>query len=179
MELSDVLRGMMEDSIRAYTTTDLAVGTVVSEKPLKVKVREDMDALPEETLWLTAAVIEKKIPVLEHFHTTSGFRHSHVLPDLGHTHSGGEGDTGPALDGTLETEDGLEQDAFDSDKRLLEKEILCYEDGKKLPVKDGFIILNRALEEGDKVLLLRVCRGQQAIILSRIFERGAQRAAKS
>ena len=24
MELSDVLRGMMEDSIRAYTTTDLA-----------------------------------------------------------------------------------------------------------------------------------------------------------
>ena len=58
MELSDVLRGMMEDSIRAYTTTDLAVGTVVSEKPLKVKVREDMDALPEETLWLTAAVIK-------------------------------------------------------------------------------------------------------------------------
>ena len=45
MELSDVLRGMMEDSIRAYTTTDLAVGTVVSEKPLKVKVREDMLSL--------------------------------------------------------------------------------------------------------------------------------------
>ena len=179
MEIADILHAMMEDSLRSYGLADLAVGTVVSVKPLKVKVREYMDALPEETLWLTAAVIEKKIPVLEHFHTTSGFRHSHVLPDLGHTHSGGEGDTGPALDGTLETEDGLEQDAFDSDKRLLEKEILCYEDGKKLPVKDGFIILNRALEEGDKVLLLRVCRGQQAIILSRIFERGAQRAAKS
>lgn len=179
MEIADILHAMMEDSMRSYGLADLAVGTVVSVKPLKVKVREDMDALPEEVLWLTEPVIEKKIPVLEHFHTTSGFRHSHVLPDLGHTHSGGEGDTGPALDGTLETEDGLEQDAFDSDKRLLEKEILCYEDGKKLPVKDGFIILNRALEEGDKVLLLRVCRGQQAIILSRIFERGAQRAAKS
>lgn len=177
MELSDVLRGMMEDSIRAYSTTDLTVGTVVSEKPLKIKVREDMDALPEETLWLTAAVIEKKIPVLEHFHTTSGFRHGHGLPDLSHTHSGEEGDTGPALEGSMETETALNQDAFDSDKRLLERKIVCYEDGKPLPVEDGYIILNRKLEEGDKVLLLRVCRGQQFIILSRIFERGAQRAA--
>lgn len=177
MELSDVLRGMMEDTIRAYSPTDLAVGKVVSEKPLKVKVREDMDALPEETLWLTAAVIEKKIPVLEHFHTTSGFRHGHGLPDLSHTHSGAEGDTGAALEGSMETETALNQDAFDSDKRLLEREIVCYEDGKPLPVEDGYIILNRKLEEGDKVLLLRVCRGQQFIILSRIFERGAQRAA--
>lgn len=177
MELSDVLRGMMEDSIRAYSTTDLAVGTVVSEKPLKVKVREDMDALPEETLWLTAAVIEKKIPVLEHLHTTNGFRHGHTLPDLSHTHSGEEGDTGPALDESMETETALNQDAFDSDNRLLKREIICYEDGKPLPVEDGYIILNRKLEEGDKVLLLRVCRGQQFIILSRIFERGAKRAA--
>ena len=44
-------------------------------------------------------------------------------------------------------------------------------------MEDGYIILNKKLETGDKVLLLRVCRGQQFIILSRIFERGAQRAA--
>ena len=43
-------------------------------------------------------------------------------------------------------------------------------------MEDGYIILNKKLETGDKVLL-RVCRGQQFIILSRIFERGAQRAA--
>lgn len=178
MEIADILHQMTQDSLRSYGLADLAVGTVVSAKPLKVKVREDMDALPEEVLWLTEPVIEKKIPILEHFHTTEGFRHNHVLPDLGHTHSGEEGETGPALEGELETEDGLEQDAFDSDKRLLESEIVCYEDGRKLPVKDGFILLNRALEEGDKVLLLQVRRGQQAIILSRIFERGAQRAAK-
>ena len=163
MEIADILHAMIEDSMRSYGLSDLAVGTVVSAKPLKVNVREDMDVLPEEVLWLTEPVIEKKIPVLEHFH-------SHALPDLGHSHSGEEVDTGSALEGALETEDGLEQDVFDSDKRLLEKEIICYEDGKKLPVKDGFIILNRALEEGDKVLRLRVCR---------IFERGAQRAAKS
>jgi hypothetical protein len=38
-------------------------------------------------------------------------------------------------------------------------------------VKGGYIILNRALETGDKVLLLRVMRGQQFIILSRVFEK--------
>lgn len=42
---------------------------------------------------------------------------------------------------------------------------------KKLPLsKDKkYIILNRALEKGDKVLLLRVQNGQKFIVLSRIF----------
>ena len=39
-----------------------------------------------------------------------------------------------------------------------------------LPVKDGFIILNRALEQGDRVLLRRVQNGQKFLILSRVFE---------
>lgn len=177
MEAADVLHQMMENSMRSYGLTDLTVGTVTGTEPLKVKTREEMDELPEKVLWLTAAVIEKKIPVLEHMHTTKGFRHGHGLPDLSHTHSGEDGDTGAALERSMETETALNQDAFDSDNRLLKREIICYEDGKPLPVEDGYIILNRKLEEGDKVLLLRVCRGQQFIILSRIFERGAQRAA--
>ena len=40
-------------------------------------------------------------------------------------------------------------------------------------MRDGYIILNRALEVGDKVLLLRVMRGQQFVILSRVFEKEA------
>ena len=39
-------------------------------------------------------------------------------------------------------------------------------------MEDGYIVLNRGLAAGDKVLLLRVMRGQQFVILSRIFERG-------
>ena len=34
------------------------------------------------------------------------------------------------------------------------------------------------LRAGDRVLLLRVLRGQQFIVLSRIFEKGARHAAK-
>ena len=52
-----------------------------------------------------------------------------------------------------------------------EKQRQMLEDGKKLPVRDGYIILNRGLEAGDKVLLMRVMRGQQFVVLSRIFER--------
>ena len=46
-------------------------------------------------------------------------------------------------------------------------------------MKDGYIILNRALEVGDKVLMLRVMRGQQFIILSRVFEKEAGGAGGS
>lgn len=173
MDLTDVMRQMMQQSMEGYGLSDMTIGTVTNTKPLSVKIREGMADIPQEALRLTATVIEKKIPVLEHLHTTKGFRHNHALPDLTHTHSGGEGETGPALEDSYETEDGLQQDAFDSDKRLLKHEIVCYEDGKPLPVKGGYIILNRALEAGDKVLLLRVMRGQQFIILSRVFEKEA------
>ena len=42
-----------------------------------------------------------------------------------------------------------------------------------LPVENGFIILNRGLAVGDKVLLLRVQSGQKFIILSRVMKGGA------
>ena len=47
--------------------------------------------------------------------------------------------------------------------------IVCYENGKALPRRDGYIILNRGLEVGDIVLMLRVLGGQNFIVLSRSF----------
>lgn len=175
--------------MKAYGLSDLVVGTVTSAAPLEVTIRESMAPLPQQVLWLTAAVVEKKIPVLAHEHVTAGFRHSHTVSGLGHghevaglghSHSTADGATGEALDGarqtgqglngTYPTGEGLIPDAYTSDERL--EGIVCYEDGKPLPVEDGYIILNRGLAAGDKVLLLRVMRGEQFIILSRIFERG-------
>lgn len=171
MELSDVMRQMMQETMAGYGLSDMTIGTVTSVKPLTVKIREGMADIPQEALRLTAAVIEKKIPILEHEHVTKGFRHDHAFPSLSHSHSTEEGETGPALESSLKTETALNPDAYTSDKRLLKNEIVCYEDGKPLPVKNGYIILNKALEVGDKVLLLRVMRGQQFIILSRVFEK--------
>lgn len=173
MDLLDALQGINQRSMAAYGLTDMTVGTVTQTAPLAVKIREGMADIPQEALWLTAAVVEKKIPVLEHEHITKGFRHGHAIPSLSHSHSTEEGETGAALEGTLQTGTALDPDAYTSDKRLPKQDIICYEDGKPLPVRDGYIILNRALEAGDKVLLLRVMRGQQFVILSRVFEKEA------
>ena len=62
MDLIDTLHGIVEGSMNAYGLSDLAVGTVIGVDPLEVTVREAMAPLPQEVLWLTAAVIEKKMP---------------------------------------------------------------------------------------------------------------------
>ena len=49
-------------------------------------------------------------------------------------------------------------------------DIVCYENGTALPVENGYIILNRALAVGDKVLLLRVQNGEKFVVLSRVME---------
>lgn len=170
MDLVDVLHHVAEQSMAAYGLSDMSMGTVTSVTPLEVTLLESMAPLPAEVLHLTSAVIEKKIPVLTHQHDTGGFKHDHSIPDLSHTHDTSEEATGPALEGNRQTGEALLPDIYTSDERLLN--IVCYEDGKPLPVEDGYIILNRALAVGDKVLMLRVMRGQQFIILSRVFERG-------
>lgn len=177
MELYDVLNQMMQENMAASQPTNLCIGTVTGTDPLEITISTDMGPLKQPILYLTSAVIEKKIPILKHKHTTEGFRHDHAVEGLSHSHSGAEGETGAALDGSYTTGQGLEQDAFISDEQL--KEIICYEDGKPLPVKDGFIILNRALEKGDSVLLLRVQNGQKFIILSRVFEKEGSRGNSS
>lgn len=48
-------------------------------------------------------------------------------------------------------------------------DIVCYENGEALPVENGYIILNRALEVGDKVIMVKVQHGQKFIVLSRAF----------
>ncbi len=147
MELIDVLQEISQQSQRASAPTDLVTGTVTSADPLEISINPQMGPIKRQILYLTSAVIEKKIPILEH---------SHDLPAGatgaadGHTHTLEKGETDPALK---------------------EAEIACLENGDPLPVEDGYIILNRGLKEKDKVLMLRVQHGQRFIVLSRIFEK--------
>ena len=103
--------------------------------------------LRAQVLYLTEAVVEKKIPALQH---------THEIATLSHTHSNSAGGTTEGLTERYPTEEALSQ-------------IACLENGKALPVEDGYILLNRALAVGDKVLLLRVQNGQKFIVLSRVF----------
>lgn len=159
MELKDVLYQMMQENAAAGQPTDLRVGTVTSEDPLEITINPAMAPLRRRQLYLTEPVVEKKIPVLTHKHYISTLTHTHTAPG---------GATGPALQGSYLGEDSLVSEGFNA--TLQDQDIVCWENGKELPIEDGFIILNRKLETGDKVLLLRVQSGQKFIVLSRIFE---------
>ena len=162
MELKDVLYQMMQENAAAGQPTDLRVGTVTSEEPLEITINPAMAPLRRRQLYLTEPVVEKKIPVLTHKHYISTLTHTHTAPG---------GATGPALEGSYLGEDSLVSEGFNA--ILQDQDIVCWENGKELPIEDGFIILNRKLETGDKVLLLRVQSGQKFIVLSRIFEEEA------
>ena len=133
MELKDVLYDMMQKNQQAGQPTDLRIGTVTSTSPLAISINPAMAPIRHNILYLTANVVEKKIPILEH---------THVIHD---TASGG-GTCEPALEN-----------------------VACIENGETLPVENGYIIINRALKVGDKVVMLRVQNGQKFIVLSRVF----------
>ena len=122
---------------------------------------------------------------LGHLHNTAGLGHTHETAGLGHTHTVEGGATGSALNGNYPSGDAL-NGSYPSDTQLSGSyptssalgdqesgsalgNIVCYENGSPLPVENGYIILNRALEVGDGVLMLRVQNGQRFIVLSRIF----------
>ena len=159
MNLAETIYMMNQKSQKASQLTDLKIGTVTAVDPLEITINTAMAPLKSGVLLLTASVIEKKIPVLTH---------KHYISTLNHTHTAPGGATGPALTGSYLGEDSLVSEGFNS--VLQDQDIVCWENGQPLPIEDGFIILNRALEIGDKVLLLRVQNGQRFIVLSRVFE---------
>ena len=144
-ELIDVLQKITGNYMNNAGLTDLVIGTVTKVSPLEVTLVNTMLPLPAEVLILTESVVEKKIPITDHKHNVT---HNHVIHDT-YTNGGSSEDSN-----VCSTELG---------------NIICYEHGKALPRKDGFIILNRALGVGDKVIMLRVLNGQNFIILSRAF----------
>ena len=109
-------------------------------------------------LILTEAVVEKKIPVLQHRHHINTLGHSHSCPD---------GGTSTNLTDSYPTLYSLASEGADGDQS---QNVVCYEHGNPLPIRDGYIVLNRALEVGDNVIMLRVQNGQRFIVLSRVFE---------
>lgn len=188
MELRDVINQMIAQHMKAEQLTDLRFGTVTSASPLEISINSSMAPLQSGVLYLTSAVVEKKIPVLSHAHDMPGLSHSHTVTGLGHQHNtGGLSHTHTVTDGNTSAALG---DSYASDQQLTGEygtstalsgdvasanaltSVACIENGVTLPVEDGYIILNRGLQVGDIVLLLRVLRGQKFIVLSRVFEGG-------
>ena len=160
MNLLDALQMVSSQNMSASQPSDLETGTVTGVNPLEVTRDIQQQALRQEVLYLTESVVEKKIPILDH---------NHYAINLGHTHTCPDGTTSEALTGRYLTEAySLVSEGYDATEQT--QNIVCWEHGEKLPIEDGFIILNRKLEVGDKVLLWRVLNGQKFVIISRVFE---------
>lgn len=162
MTLAEQLYVMMQSAAKAMQPADFVAGTVTAADPLEITCDNTMQVLKAPVLILTEPVIEKKIPVLTHKHYISTLTHTHTCPT---------GATSPGLTGQYLGEDSLVSEGYNA--TLQGENIVCWEDGKELPIEDGYIILNRKLETDDKVIMLRVQSGQRFIVLSRVFEREA------
>lgn len=156
MTLLDMLVQISDQSQSANQPTDLEFGTVTSVGPLEITRDSQQAPLKESVLVLTESVIEKKIPILDHQHYISTLSHNH------------DGQVPYDLTGKYLTETSLVSEGFNS--ALQTQDIICWENGEELPIENGFIILNKKLEVGDRVVLLKVQKGQRFIVLSRIFE---------
>lgn len=154
MELIDVLHMVGQQGQQAAQPTDMVIGTVESVNPLTVRTNIQSAPLQESVLLLTSAVVERKIPILQHIHHIDTLSHQHANSVV-------------ALTGSYPTLPSLYSEGAGADQT---QDIICYEHGQPLPIEDGFIILNRALEVGDKVIMMKVQRGQRYVILSRVFE---------
>lgn len=159
MSLIAAIKYVSRQDQQAGQPTDYVRGTVTSEDPLKITIDDTMQELERQSLILTAPVVERKIPVLTHKHYISTLSHTHTCPT---------GATTPGLTGQYLGEESLVSEGANS--TLQSENIICYENGEPLPIEDGYIILNRKLEKGDKVLMLSVSNGQLFIVLSREFE---------
>lgn len=148
MTLAEQLYLMMQKNREALQPTDVAVGTVTGVDSLEITINTAMAPLRREVLYLTESVVEKKIPVLAHTHSTTG---------LEHTHKVGSSTTDSALKVTYQSTESLGN-------------LAVLENGAPLPIQNDYIILNKGLEINDKVLLLRVESGQKYVVLSRIFD---------
>lgn len=154
-ELNSAIQETIQDVLKSAQLTGLQIGTVVSTAPLQIDIQMGMAPLRAPVLYLTSAVIERKIPLLNH---------RHKLPELAHSHGG---EVGEDLTGEKYTEYALQSSGSSTAQQA--QDIVAQERRQPLPIENGYIILNRALQVGDKVLLLRVENGQKFIVLSRVF----------
>lgn len=165
--------GVVEAS--AACDGQLFTGTVTSANPLKISLGEDSGGieLDGDDIILTQAVVSKKLYIKKHDH-----KESEELVDVASAAAATGGAVTFTMSGIPPTSTSLTlKHNHDIHTSTLDAWVTEY--GYKLPVdpedydQDGeqtVITINRALEEGDKVIMTRVSHGQQFIVLSRYFE---------
>lgn len=180
--MPNLLTTIQEIAVNAVKSTnpvEFRYGTVTNADPLKIRLSDSTIEISGDSIILTVGVVEKKITIKKHTHeigsTIAGHTHSATL-----ALSGTAGEiplSGTASGTTSPTTD------FNSQTEIVNTvvEAVCKEFGQDLPVDSNndeiTFTINRGLEKGDKVIMLKVSGGQRFIVLSRIFTRSDETEA--
>lgn len=149
----EVIRNIIDEQMNAYGLTDLAIGTVVSISPLKIKLT-DRITLNENQILLTEFVLEKSLKLI-HKHDVedvkiSSYTHSHKV----------EGATQKEKEHSHKIDLNTMTDTHSHDAEITIKDNL----GAKIIIQEG-------LKNGDKVIMMRTEQGQKYVVLSKVRDK--------
>lgn len=162
--LLTVIQNIAVNAVQSTIPVQYCYGTVTKENPITIRLNDGTIEISGESILLTESVIEKKITIQKHTHEIGTVLSGHKHP-FQYTEQGAvvPSTTSGSLDITSKTT------VIDTVLSAV-----CTEHGKDLPTdsnQDRIVItINRALDNGDKVLMMRVSSGQKFIVLSRIFD---------
>lgn len=140
MNLGQAINEKIENYVKAFPFFDIMIAKIYSVNPITIQLANTVGPIQSQSVLLTESVIEKKIDIVEHNHRYY------------------DSDT-----------EGTNQYRI-SDNAL--QNVQVYENGKPLgrDKTNTKLIMNKGLEVGEKVLVLRAKEGKQFIILSRLYE---------
>nr|DAY21016.1 MAG TPA: Protein of unknown function (DUF2577) [Caudoviricetes sp.] len=149
----EVIRNIIDEQMNSYGLSDLAIGTVVSENPLKIKLT-DRITLNENQILLTEFVLEKSLKLI-HKHgienvKISSYTHSHKI----------EGATEKAQEHTHSLDLSTKTDTYSHKADITIKDNL----GAKIIIQEG-------LKNSDKVIMLKTEQGQKYVVLSKVRDK--------
>lgn len=163
--LLSMIQTIAVKAVNSTNPTTFTFGTVTSADPLKIRIDKSTIELEGDSLILTANVVEKTLTIQKHNHGEDEQLVNVESATASCSTGGGAVTFYPGGAGiTLKHKHSIETEVVDA---------VCTEFGEELPKdKDDdriVVTINRALKKDDRVIMLRVCAGQEYIILSRVF----------
>lgn len=151
----EVMRKIIDEQMGSYGLSDLKIGTVVSESPLKIRLN-DRITLNENQILLTEFVLEKALKLIH--------KHGVESVNMGsntHTHS---------VSGNTEVSDPEQH------KHAVNLNTSSYSHSHSLDltIKDNLgskIIIQEGLKTNDKVIMMSAEKGQKYIVLSKLRDK--------
>lgn len=172
------------NAVRSTNPVEFRYGTVTNADPLKIRLSDSTIEISGDSIILTVGVVEKKITIKKHTHEIGSTiaSHTHIVSVPPFLVTGAvpvpPGEVPVTATGTVPKTTDFTENTNVVDTVV---EAVCKEFGQDLPVDSNnneiTFTINRGLEKGDKVIMLKVSGGQRFIVLSRIFTRSDETEA--